>query len=229
MNAGQCAVRDHHLKYSICKMKVIITHMKLLYTDNSPYARKVRILIAEKQLIVDCEKVVLADPNCTVHHYNPLGKVPVLILSSGECLYDSSVIMDYLDQQPSTQKLIPNETYAGIQVKRWEALADGICDAAVTIMLESRRNKSMQDTMVIQKQLLKVTRGLQVLERDLAGAKWCVNQYSVADIAVGCMLGYVSVRLGNEVDIEKDYPSLHALHQRLLTKSIYANTQPLVK
>lgn len=204
--------------------------MKLLYTDNSPYARKVRILIADKQLIVDCEKVVLADPNCIVHDYNPLGKVPVLILSSGECLYDSSVIMDYLDQQSASVQLLPDDAPSRIQVKRWEALADGICDAAVAMMLESRRDKHMQDASVMQKQLLKVKRGLAVLERDIEGAQWCVNnQYSIADIAVACTLGYVSIRLGNAIDIQKDYPSLHMLHQRLLTKPIYANTQPLVK
>ena len=113
--------------------------MKLLYTVNSPYARKVRIVASEKHIVLNLTEVVLAAPDCPVSQYNPLGKVPVLILDDGESLYDSRVIVEYLDNRTPLAHLIPQVSGAKTTVRRWEALADGVCDAAVAVMLEQRR------------------------------------------------------------------------------------------
>lgn len=200
--------------------------MKLFYTDNSPYARKVRIVASHKQIELDLEKVVLADPASPISDYNPLGKVPVLILANGEILYDSSVIVEYLDATTPVGRLIPEDRMLKTKVKRWEALADGICDAAVAIMLEQRRPEDKQDMSIIAKQQGKVIRGLRTIEGELGDAVWCVNgHYSLADIAVGCMIGYVSVRLQDEIHFEKDYPNLMRLHKVMLEKPIFAGTQ----
>lgn len=208
--------------------------MKLLYTINSSYARKVRIVAAEKHIEITLEEVVLAAPDCPVKFYNPLGKVPVLILDDGDSLYDSRVIVEYLDNRTPLAHLLPLDSSAKIKVRRWEALADGVCDAAVAVMLEQRRAESMQDASFITRHMAKVARGLQVLNDDLAKnnelgkPKWCVNgTFSLADIAVGCMLGYVNLRFGAVVDLAHDYPNLAELQTALLKRQSFIDSLPV--
>lgn len=201
--------------------------MKLFYTVNSPYARKVRIVAAEKHIDLILEEVVLSAPDCPVKDFNPLGKVPVLVLDNGDAIYDSPVIVEYLDKSAPLANLIPLDQGLRIKVKRWEALADGVCDAAVAVMLEQRRSPEMQDAANIVKQMEKVTRGLTVLNQDIGKNKWCVNgKYSLADIAVGCMLGYVQLRFADQIDLDKDYANLSRLQKELMSRPIFAETQP---
>lgn len=200
--------------------------MKLLYTINSPYARKVRIVAAEKHIEMALEEVVLAAPDCPVKQYNPLGKVPVLILADGDSLYDSRVIVEYLDNRTPLAHLIPQDLGAKIKVRRWEALADGVCDAAVAIMLEQR--KPAQDAAFITRQMDKVTLGLQTLNNDLGKNTWCVNSmFSLADIAVGCMLGYVNLRFSAVVNLAAEYPNLERLHSSLLKRQSFKGSLPV--
>lgn len=202
--------------------------MKLLYTVNSPYARKVRIVAAEKHIDIKLEQVVLADPDCPVKHYNPLGKVPVLVLSEDESLYDSRVIAEYLDNRTPLAHLIPKDNSAKSAVRRWEALADGVCDAAVAVMLEQRRSEAMQDPAFIARQMEKVTRGLRALNNELGQNRWCVGDvFSLADIAVGCMLGYIQLRFGEIIKIAEDYPNLDRLQSNLLKRPSFAETMPV--
>lgn len=201
--------------------------MKLLYTINSPYARKVRIVAIEKGLSLDMQQVVLADPDCPVKQYNPLAKVPVLILHDGSSLYDSRVIVEYLDDCSASNKLIPQVALAKISVRRWEALADGVCDAAVAIMLEQRKAEAAQDAAWVIKQMDKVSRGLTVLNDDLADRNWCVDDaFSLADIAVGCMLAYVTMRFAKQIDLAAQYPNLHRLHLCLQARPSFAGSEP---
>lgn len=202
--------------------------MKLLYTVNSPYARKVRIVAAEKHIDIKLQEVVLADPDCPVKHYNPLGKVPVLILSEEESLYDSRVIAEYLDNRTPLAHLIPKDNSAKSAVRRWEALADGVCDAAVAVMLEQRKADTMQDPAFIGRQMEKVTRGLGVLNDDLGHNRWCVGDaFSLADIAVGCMLGYVQLRFGHLIDLADQYPHLERLQSTLMKRQSFLDTTPV--
>lgn len=169
--------------------------MQLLYTPNSPYARKVRIVAIEKHVDLTLTEVVLADPDCIVKQYNPLGKVPVLVLDDGDALYDSRVIVEYLDHRTPVAHLLPQDHLAKVKVRRWEALADGLCDAAVAVMLEQRKPEAQQSLSLIEKQVAKVTAGLTQLDRDLVKKKWCVNEtFSLADIALGAAIGYVDLR-----------------------------------
>lgn len=202
--------------------------MKLLYTVNSPYARKVRIVAAEKHIEITLQEVVLTDPDCPVKQYNPLGKVPVLILADGDSLYDSRVIAEYLDNRTPLAHLIPKDNSSKSAVRRWEALADGVCDAAVAIMLEQRKSAQMQDAAVLAKQMDKVRRGLAALNHDLGQNKWCVEDtFSLADIAVGCMLGYVHLRFGNVINLAADYPNLERLHTNLLKRQSFKDSLPV--
>jgi glutathione S-transferase len=201
--------------------------MKLLYTVNSPYARKVRIVAAEKHIDIKLEPVVLTDPDCPVKHYNPLGKVPVLILADDESLYDSRVIAEYLDNRTPLAHLIPKDNSTKSAVRRWEALADGVCDAAVAVMLEQRKSEQMQDPTFITKHMDKVLRGLRALNDDLGQNRWCVGDaFSLADIAVGCMLGYVNLRFSNVINIADDYPNLERLQSNLLKRQSFSDTMP---
>jgi len=202
--------------------------MKLLYTVNSPYARKVRIVAAEKHIDIILEEVVLADPDCPVKQYNPLGKVPVLVLSDGDSLYDSRVIAEYLDNRTPLAHLIPKDNSSKSAVRRWEALADGVCDAAVAVMLEQRKPEQLQDAAFITKQMEKVTRGLTALNHDLDQNKWCVDDtFSLADIAVGCTLGYVNLRFSQVINLAKDYPNLERLQTSLLKRQSFKDSMPV--
>lgn len=201
--------------------------MKLLYTINSPYARKVRIVAAEKHIDIKLQEVVLSDPDCPVKRYNPLGKVPVLILADDESLYDSRVIAEYLDNRTPLSNLIPKDNSAKSAVRRWEALADGVCDAAVAVMLEHRKDEIKQDAAFISKQMDKVSRGLRALNDELGQNRWCVGDvFSLADIAVGCMLGYVHLRFSSIINIAEEYPNLERLQLNLLKRQSFVDTMP---
>ncbi len=201
--------------------------MKLLYSLTSPYARKVRIVAAEKRIAIDLEQVVLADADCPVPQYNPLGKIPVLIMDDGESLYDSSVIVDYLDQRTPVSHLIPQDTKSKFQVKRWESLAGGVCDAGVAVMIEQRRPENLQDPSWINKQWYKVERGLQVLNDDLGQNKFCVaDTFSLADIALVCVLGYLDLRFGSKLDLDDRYPNLARLNASLASRPSIAEPEP---
>jgi len=208
--------------------------MKLLYTVNSPYARKVRIVAAEKHIEMAMEEVVLAAPDCPVKQYNPLGKVPVLILADGDSLYDSRVIVEYLDNRNPLAHLLPLDSGLRIKVRRWESLADGVCDAAVATMLEQRKAEMMQDAAFIARQMDKVALGLQVLndhlskDNALGKPKWYVNgAFSLADIAVGCMLGYVNLRFGAVVNLATQYPNLAQLNAELIKRQSFQDSAPV--
>ena len=208
--------------------------MKLLYTINSPYARKVRIVAAEKHIEVTLEEVVLSAPDCPVKQHNPLGKVPVLVLPDGDSLYDSRVIVEYLDNRTPLAHLIPQDLNAKVKVRRWEALADGICDAAVATMQEQRKSAEKQDVAFIERQMSKVTSGLNELNEDLGKAEgvgksnWCVNgTFSLADIAVGCMLGYLNLRFGTVINLAADYPNLERLQLALLKRPSFKGSMPV--
>lgn len=201
--------------------------MKLLYTVNSPYARKVRVVAIEKHIEMTLEEVVLAAPDCPVKQYNPLGKVPVLVLSDGGSLYDSRVIVEYLDNRTPLAHLIPTENGSKIDVRRWEALADGVTDAAVAVMLEQRKPAELQDAAYITKHMDKVSCGLATLDQDLAKNKWCVNGvFSLADIAIGCLLGYLDLRF-NHLNLQAEHPNLSKLYSELMKRESFKTTMPV--
>jgi glutathione S-transferase len=199
--------------------------MKLFYSNNSPYARKIRILIDEKKTPVTLEKVVLADKNCTIHEYNPLAKVPTLI-ANDISIFDSPVIADYIDQKSGLPYLIPGDFDKKILVKRWEAISDGLCDAAVAIMLEKRKPLSQQSADLFEKQMRKIKSSLEWLNREMEGKEYYLeNKFSYADIAAGCALGYVKLRYP-EVDFKNEYLNLYRLYELLMQRSSFQTTVP---
>jgi glutathione S-transferase len=200
--------------------------MKLLASLTSPYARKVRIAIAEKK--IECELVEESPwvEKTTVPEYNPLGKVPVLILDDGTALYDSRVIVEYLDTVSPVSRLIPEPSRQRIAAKRWEALADGICDAAVAIVQETKRPAKQQDAASLTRQRQKIDRGLAELSNELGDKPWCCGDaYTLADIATGCTLAYLDLRHPS-IDWRSEYPSLLKLSEKLEKRQSFQDTVP---
>lgn len=199
--------------------------MKLIASLTSPYARKVRIVLAEKK--IDCPLITLSpwEPTDGVSDYNPLGKVPVLTFDDGTTLYDSRVIVEYLDTISPVSRLFPDDKRQCILTRRWEALADGIIDSAVTIVLEKRRPTSQQSEEWIKRQHEKIERGVQSLAHDLGERPWCQEDgYSLADIAVGCCLGYLAFRFP-QIAWQTDYPKLAAFHSKLEERQTFIDTK----
>jgi glutathione S-transferase len=204
--------------------------MKLLYSVTSPYARKVRIVAAEKKLELD---VVTSDPwvvNPELEAANPLGKVPALITDDGWSLFDSRVIVEYLDGLSPVHRLIPDNGRDRIAVKRWEALADGLLDAALTARLESMRpDQTESSAKQITRQREKIASSLKEMQRGLDQNDYCVGKtFTLADIAVGCALGYMNLRFP-DIDWANEYPALARVSKKLFARASFKASDPSAK
>lgn len=199
--------------------------MKLFGSPGSPYARKVRVFLVEKR--IPCEYVVArgSAPGSPVPQYNPLGKVPTLVLDDGRGLYDSPVIIEYLDSLGSVPRLIPEPVADRIEVKRWEALADGIAEATVAINHDLREPKEKQHPAAWhERHQLKIDRGLGVLEKDLGRGEFCFGgRFTLADIATGYALGYLDFALP-EMKWRGAHPALAKLAERLFVRPSFTDT-----
>lgn len=201
--------------------------MKLIGSLASSYVRKVRIVMAEKKIEYT---LVLEDvwaPETTIHLSNPLGKVPCLIMEDGGAMFDSRVIVEYLDTLTPVGKLIPAQGRERAGVKCWEALADGVLDAAVAIRLEKiKRPESQQSQVWVDRHMDKVNAGLKAMSAGLAETPFCAgNHYTLADVAVGCTLGWLSFRF-SEIDWRGDYPNLEKLFDKLSERPSFKDTVP---
>ncbi len=200
--------------------------MKLIASLTSPYARKVRIVLAEKKIDCPLEEENPWAADTQVPEYNPLGKVPVLELDDGMTLFDSRVIVEYLDNISPVSRLFPDGNRQSILVRRWEALADGIIDAAVSIVLENRRPEGQVNSDIIARQMTKIERGLAALSHDLGEGLWCHGEgYSLADIATGCCLAYLDFRFP-QIVWRDNYPNLATLLAKLETRQSFMDTKP---
>jgi glutathione S-transferase len=205
----------------------ILSPMKLIYSPTSPYVRKVRIVFLEKKVDIDLEtnSVWAADTNITT--YNPLGKVPCLVLDDGEAIQDSRVIAEYADALSPVSKLIPADHRERATVKTWEALADGLVDASILARLEKTwRPANEQSQAWVDRQIGKVHAALRQMSEQLGENAWCFgNQITLADIAVGCALGYLAFRFP-EIQWQSQYPNLDRLYQKLLQRPSFKETEP---
>ncbi|HEY6897171.1 MAG TPA: glutathione S-transferase [Rhodocyclaceae bacterium] len=200
--------------------------MKLIGTLTSPYARKVRVVLAEKK--IDCEFVVEvpSTPDGLVARHNPLARVPVLVLDDDSALFDSPVIVEYLDNAAPNSKLMPQPNRERIEVKQKEALADGLTDAAVAIRLESMRPAKERSKSWIARNHEVIGRCLVVMEQDLGEKSWAMGtHFCLADIAIGCALGYLDFRFP-EIDWRANCPNLARLQEKLLQRPSFADTMP---
>lgn len=200
--------------------------MKLIGTRTSPYTRKARIVLAEKRIEYEFVIDIPYDARTQVPVYNPLVKVPVLLLDDNTAIYDSRVIVEYLDLASPVARLIPEDTRQRIQVRRWEALADGCTDAAVAVAVEKRRPAELQSSDWLARQSAKVERALKVMADELNARNWCSGEFfNLSDIAVGCCLGYLDLRLP-DLGWRRTHPNLARLSDKLLLRASFRDTVP---
>jgi glutathione S-transferase len=201
--------------------------MKLLSSAASPYTRKVRIVLAEKKIECELQPVDVNPVDNDVNPHNSLGKVPTLILDDGSALFDSRVIAEFLDSVSPISRLIPDGTRDRVAVRRWEALADGVTDAGLLVRYESLRDKKEQSKSWVDKQVARMHRGMKQLTDDLGERGWCHgDRYSLADIALGCCLGWLYFRQPGGVDWKAQYPELARQYDKLMERPAFADTVP---
>lgn len=201
--------------------------MKLIGSHTSPFVRKVRVVLAEKKIEYDFEIESPWTEDSKVPEYNPLGKIPVLLLDDGTRLFDSRVIVEYIDNVTPNNKLFPAPNRERVEVKRWEALADGLLEAAVAALLETRRPKKEQSADALARQLAKVARSLDFMESELGDKSFCMGTHiSMADIALGVALGYLNFRFADDVKWPETHPQLARLYAKLMQRPSFAETLP---
>jgi glutathione S-transferase len=201
--------------------------MKLIGSFTSAYVRKARVVLAEKKLDYQFELENVWAPETKIVASNPLGKVPCLVMEDGSTMYDSRVIAEYLDTLTPVCKLLPANSRDRANVKVWEALADGVLDAAVLAYLERTwRPGEQQSQAWFDRQMGKVHGGLAVMAENLGEQPFCMGiHYTLADVAVGCTLGWLSFRFP-DIDWRSAYPNLARLFDKLSERPSFKDTVP---
>jgi glutathione S-transferase len=203
--------------------------MKLIGSTTSPYVRKVRVVMAEKKLDYRfVEDSVWADDS-TIATANPLGKVPCLVLDGGDAMFDSRVIVEYLDTLSPVGKLIPASGRERAEVKTWEALADGLLDAAILVRLErtfAGRTEVQRSQAWMDRQLGKVQAALHAMSKGLGDKAFCSGIHlSLSDVAVGCALGWLEFRFP-EIAWRTEHANLARLQDKLAARASFIETAP---
>ncbi|MEO6032576.1 MAG: glutathione S-transferase C-terminal domain-containing protein [Burkholderiaceae bacterium] len=202
--------------------------MKLIGSLSSPYVRKVRIVMAEKKLDY---QLVLEDvwASDAILASNPLGKVPCLVLEGGEAVFDSRVIVEFVDTRSPVSRLIPEGSRERAEVRTWEALADGLLDASILVRLERGwvgRGAEQRSEAWVERQLGKIHAALAAMSKGLGEKPWCSTIHlSLADIAVGCALGYLDFRFP-ELSWRDTHPNLARLADKLNARQSFIDTEP---
>lgn len=203
--------------------------MKLIGAVTSPYVRKVRIVMAEKKLDYQFVPEDVWSADTRIAESNPLDKVPCLVMEGGEAVFDSRVIVEYLDTLSPVGKLIPQPGRERAEVKTWEALADGLLDAAILARLEATwpgRTDAQRSQAWIDRQMAKIDASLQAMSRGLGDKPYCSGIHlSLSDIAVGCALGYLDFRFP-QIDWRAGHPNLHKLQDKLMGRQSFIDSRP---
>ena len=200
--------------------------MKLYASPASPFARKVRIVLFEKRIDYELVPADLSQPDSPVAGLNPLGKIPVLVLDDGTAVFDSAVIVEYLDTVTPVGRLIPEDARPRMIVKRWEALADGLMDAAVLMVTEARRPAGERSDAFLARQKGKVDRALSQIAHDLGERSYCFGEtFTLADAAVGSALFYLDLRFP-ERNWRAELPALQKLAERLEKRKSFEDSVP---
>lgn len=202
--------------------------MKLIGALNSPFVRKVRIVMAEKRLDYQFELEDVWNRD-TIMKANPLGKVPCLVMEGGEAVFDSRVIVEYVDTLSPVGKLIPDRGRERTEVRTWEALADGVMEAALLARLEQTwagRSEAQRSAAWVSRQMDKVHASVAAMSQGLGDKPFCSGiHFSLADIAVGCALGYLDFRFAH-IDWRSQYPNLERLEAKLAQRQSFIDTKP---
>ncbi|QET00653.1 glutathione S-transferase [Cupriavidus pauculus] len=201
--------------------------MKLYASRTSPYARKVRVVLAEKKIDYQMIEEDVWSPQTTIGQFNPLGKVPCLIMEDGGAVFDSRVIVEYADTLSPVSRLIPQGSRERLEVRCWEALADGLLDAALLVRVETtQRSESQRSETWVARQRGKIDAALVAMASGLGDRPWCTGiHYSLADVAVGCALAYLDFRFP-EIPWRERHPTLAAFQEKIEKRQSFLDTLP---
>jgi glutathione S-transferase len=204
--------------------------LRLIGSLTSPYVRKVRIVLLEKKLEHKLELEDVWSAQTRMAESNPLGKVPCLVMEGGEALFDSRVIVEYVDTLSPLARLIPDKGRERAEVRTWEALADGVLDAAILARLEAtwaERSAEQRSAAWISRQMGKIDLALAAMSHGLGDKTWCTpgTHFTLADIAVGCALGYLDFRFA-DIDWRARHANLARLYDKLAQRSSFIDTLP---
>lgn len=203
--------------------------MKLLSATPSPYARKVRIALAEKSIPFTLITEVPWNHDASAARYNPLEKIPVLILDDGTSVYESRFILEWIEINYPQPALFPKDPDEWLAARRLEVLADGICDAFVLASFERRRADDKRSIPWLERQLRKIHGGLREVARLVPDGAFCVgDRFGMADIAVGSTLGFLALR-APEITWQSDCPHLARLYDKLMERPSFASTVPVMQ
>ncbi|MBD2103175.1 glutathione S-transferase family protein [Leptolyngbya sp. FACHB-261] len=193
----------------------------LYYAQRSPYARKVRIVLAEKALACDLKETDIVNKPAELLNLSPIGRVPVLVDEDGTSLWDSTLIVEYLDETYPAPRFYPEESRLRLRCRQWEDLADTLGDTAVALWQQKRKGNAADPAEVAKSQAM-LDRLLPALERQLNSAACLLGDaWTAADVAAVSALGYYSLRFGQ--DWQQRYPRVgqwyETLHQRESVRS----------
>ena len=185
------------------------------------------MVMAEKRIEAQFELVDPMAPDSPLVESNPLGKIPCLIMDDGGAVFDSRVIVEYLDNLTPVHRLIPPNGRSRVEVKTWEALADGLLDAALLVRGEQTlRTETQRSPTVIARQMGKIESALAAMSHGLEDQPWCADgKYSLADIAVGCALGYLDFRFP-QLGWRSQFSNLAVHADKLFARPSFAETRP---
>lgn len=200
--------------------------MKLIGSYTSPYVRKISVMLLEKGIPFDFINDVPHEAGCKIARFNPLGKAPALVTDDGEVFYDSPIIVQYIELMNVAPTFLPWQPLEALRVKQIEALADGVTDAAVALVLENRREADKRNEAWIIRQREKLLRGLDALEKHAENRTLLNSEnLNVADIATACSLGYINFRrIAPGWCVAR--PELIRLVERLFQRESFARTTP---
>ena len=201
--------------------------LQLISATPSPYARKVRIALAEKGIPFELVTEVPWNSTTATPQHNPLEKLPVLIFEDGSSVYESRYILEVIEAKWPEPPLVPAEIWPRLAARKVEVIADGICDASVLLFWERHRPADQQSAEWIARQRRKVDGGLRTLAETAGDRDWVVgDRFGLADIATGTVLRYLDVRFP-EHPWRSQYPNLVALSARLEARPSFAGTVPV--
>jgi glutathione S-transferase len=201
--------------------------MKLYASQTSPYARKVRVVMAEKKIECQLIEENVWSPETRIGQYNPLGKVPCLVMEDGGAIFDSRVIVEYVDTLTPVSRMIPQGGRERLEVRCWEALADGLLDAALLVRLEmTQREAHERSERWVQRQRGKIDAALAAMANGLSDRPFCTGpHYSLADVAVGCALSYLDFRFP-DIAWRERHPNLAVFEEKMSKRQSFIDTEP---
>lgn len=202
--------------------------MRLISATPSPFARKVRIALAEKSIPFELVTEVPWNDTTATPRYNPLEKLPILILDDGTSVYESHHILEWIEAKHPTPPLLPADIDARLFARRVEVVADGVCDAVVLLFLERTRAPDHQSAEWKARQIRKVDGGMRALAEWAADKPFIQDRFGLADIATGTVCGYLDVRFPDH-PWRTRHPALSAYSHALERRPSFAATVPVAQ